>query len=108
MLHRGNDDLISRLDKSTPIAGSNNIDRLGRPFGNNNFVFVLRTDKSLNFPAGDLESSGRDLAEVMHAAVYVTIHIGIIPCDRIDNLLGFLCGGTVIKIHQGLTVHFPT
>ncbi|MNX78856.1 hypothetical protein D3C86_1104650 [compost metagenome] len=105
VLHCRNNNFISRMDKCSAIAGSNQIDTIGRPLRDNHLLVFRRINKRLKLFTGHLKSICRYLAEVVNSTMYITIHICIIMCNGIDYRIGLLCCRTIVQINQRLAIY---
>ena len=79
MLHHRQHDLVARLDAGRKEGIGDQIDRLGAALGEDDLVFVRRTQEFLHRAAGGFISVGGRARQIMHAAM----DIGVIGARRI-------------------------
>src|SRR5690606_15395948 len=99
---------ITGMYKSFTITLSDKINTIRSTFRDDNLIVMPCMNECLYFPTCDLKCICRNLGQVMYPAMHIAVHISVVMCDGIDNLLRFLCCRTIIQIHQRPTIYLPT
>src|SRR6202021_1079500 len=81
------------------------IDAFGGAANEDDFVLVARVEEALDLGAGELVGLGGALAELVHAAVDGGAIDGVELDEGVYYGLGFLGGGGVVEVDQGLAVN---
>ena len=93
----GKEDMLKR--------GRQQVQRLGGASGEDDFFGFLGVDEISNSLSGMFVCLGRFLAQIMHATMDVTVLVQVIVALALDDAQGFLGGGGIVQINQGLAIN---
>ena len=85
--------------------GRQKVQRLGGTARKNDFPRFLGVDEIRHGLAGVFVGFGSLLAEIMHPTVDVAVFVQVIVALALNDAQGFLRGGGVVQINQGLAVN---
>ena len=105
MLHLRQDDFIAIVQESLAEGGCHEIDALCGASGEDDFSRGAGVDKAAHGLARSLMKFRGLLAEVVHAAVDVGVHVQVLIRHGIDDAARFLRRGAVVEVNQRTTVH---
>ena len=98
VLHRGDQDLIARLDMAEPVAVGHKVQPLGRVAGEDELLALRRAEKAGDGGAGALERVGRLDAQRVEPAQGVGVVARIELPLRVQHALRALGGGGAVEI----------
>src|SRR5262249_987262 len=99
------DDLVSLLEKSSPITLRNQVYRLRSAANEDNFPFAPGVNKALDFLARRFIGCGRPFAQIVDAPMNIRILRAVVAIQCVDDTLRLLAGSAVVEVHQGLAVN---
>ena len=106
MLHDGKNHLIPLLHKFIAETGYKQVDTFRRTAGKDYFIRAAGIDKLPHRLTRCLVQLRSLLRKKMHTAMHIGIDRIVLVRNGIYHLTGFLCGRTVIKVNQRLTIYF--
>ena len=98
VLHRGDQDLIARLDMAEPVAVGHKVQPLGRVAGEDDLLALRRAEKAGDGGAGALERFGRLDAQRVEPAQGIGVVARIELPLRVQHALRALGGGGAVEI----------
>ena len=104
VLHFRQENHVSSANKFPAPCLRHQIDALGRPACENDFVRARRADVLCNTPPRVLVSLCRAGAQIVQAAMHIGVVVLVIVPKRIDHRPRFLRRGRVIKIDQRMAM----
>jgi hypothetical protein len=105
MLHRGDDNLIVLVNEFAPITLGDEVDSFSRAARKNNLMCLPGVDQSPDFDARIFIFAGRQLAQIINAAVHIGVLLGVIAIDRLNHHLRFLRGGRAVQVDERTPVN---
>ena len=107
MLHCTDDDFIALVHHPFGKGTGHQVDGLGGSPGKHDFLGFRRTDELPHTFTGCLVQVGGLLREVVHATVYVGVHVQVFVAHGIEHAEGFLRGGGIVEVDQLAVVYRP-
>ena len=104
VLHDRNDDLVALADIRLTPGRRHQVDRLGGAAGENDLLAATGVEELCDPLAAALIALGRDVGEVMQAAMHVGVFAGIGLHHAVEHRLRLLRGGGVVEIDQRLAI----
>src|SRR5262249_56652061 len=92
VFHRRDDDLVSLLEKSSPITLRNQVYRLRSAANEDNFPFAPGVNKALDFLARRFIGCGRPFAQIVDAPMNIRILRAVVATQCVDDTLRLLAG----------------
>ena len=108
MLHGRDEDFITGPNVASAETGGDEIDPLGGAADENDFARLGGIQEALHGNTGLFIFLRGQLTEKMNAAMNVGIFLAIESIQGVDDKLGFLRCGRIIKVDKRLAVHFAT
>ena len=106
VLHPRDDYLVAFADVLAAVGLGDEVDSLGGSPDVDELVVLGGIDEAADLAAGGLVVVGGVLAEGVNAAMDVGV-LGYVVVDQgVDDALGFLAGGGVVQVDQGVAVDF--
>ena len=105
VLHLRDEDRVAGFQARQRVTVGDQVDRLGRARGEDDFIARWRIDETRKLVAACLEGAGRLIAERMHGAGDVGIGLPVEMIDRFDDADRLLRGVGVVEIDQRLAMH---
>jgi hypothetical protein len=99
MLYSAHDDLIAFMDESFSKGESECVQAVGRTFGEDNLIGTVRSDESSYRFARFLMLHRSHLAQMMHAAMDITVPVAVCFHDRLYHSLWLLARSSVVEVH---------
>ena len=104
VLHLGDDDLVIWEDKRLSKRGGDEVDRLGRPFSEDDLLTSRSSEKgACLFPNRGIEGSRMDRRSVDRAvdgAILLAVETG----DRLDDGAGLHRGRRCVEVDEGMAM----
>ena len=107
MLHLGREDQVIGTDIGAPPRVGDQVDRLGRVAGEDDFVGSIGADEASDLAARPLVRVGRLLGQRMDPAVDVGVVALVIVHQRLDHAARLLRRRRVVQIHKRFAMHDP-
>lgn len=98
-------DTIPRLEPGTQVALCHQIDPFGGPPGPDDLPVAGGPDPLGQLLAHLFEAAGGLIRQAMCSPVHIGIATLVVVAEGINDRARLLCGGRIVQIHQGVSVH---